>query len=86
MTPASLVRRYSSTDEGPTTVRFPLEVGILIVGPFADAIAYGRSLGLTIEAHRGGGVLVRRYQMVVAGPWVESRKFLELLADMESRG
>lgn len=76
---ADLVRQYGPADEGPIRVRFPLEVGILIAGAFADALAYGRSIGVTIEAHRGGGLLTRRYWMVASAPWPALRRFLQVL-------
>lgn len=81
---AGLIERYGVADAGPIRVRFPLEVGALVAGQFSDAVAYGKSLGLAIDAHRGGGVLIHRYQVVAAGPWADLRRFLEFIVALGS--
>lgn len=49
------------------TARLPYEVGILARGILADLVAYGRSLGLDVQVHRGGGMLVQRGYLVASG-------------------
>lgn len=81
---AGFLAKYGPADAGPIRARFPLDVGALVAGQFADAVAYGKSLGLAIDAHQGGGILVRRYQVVAAGPWPDLRRFLEIIVSLGS--
>lgn len=55
----------SPSDTG--TIRFPYSAGVLATGDVADLVAYGRSLGLTVEHHKGGGWLIRRGWIVAKG-------------------
>lgn len=67
---------------GNGTTRTHVDIGRLIYGRFLDTIAYGRSLGLDIEFHRGGGVLSVRGYVVTTGEWSETRKFLAALGEL----
>ena len=61
----------------PVTASQQCLVGHLLRGRFRDTIAYGRSLGLTVEAHKGSADLAQRRWFVRAeGPWADMRRFL----------
>lgn len=59
------------------TIRFPYEEGILAGGRLADAVAYGRFIGLDVHLYRGGGWLVRRGYVVAMGPEYALYRFAE---------
>lgn len=68
-------------DESRTgTVRFPYEVGILARGKLADTVAYGRSLGLEVQVHVGGGFLVQRGFIVATGKGSALYRLLQRIA------
>lgn len=71
--------KYGATN---ATIRTPVDIGRLVYGQFLDVIAYGRSLGLDVEFHRGGGVLSIRGYVVTSGEWPATRAFLAALAHL----
>lgn len=76
-TAAELLRANSARDPDDTCrIRTPFEVGAFARAAFDDVVAYGRSLGLTVDVHRGGGLLVQRGWLVASGRWGDMRRFL----------
>lgn len=80
---SEVIEAFGKQPDRNANVRVPYRVGALIAGRVADATAYGRSLGLTIETHKGGGWLVRRGYLTAHGRAGDLRRFLSALADIQ---
>lgn len=79
----NLLASVPATEQGTAKVQFPYKVGLLARGAFADVIAFGRSLGLDVNDHRGGGIFERRGYVALAGPWPKVRQFLDRWVQLE---
>ncbi|MCG5464204.1 hypothetical protein MED01_002369 [Micromonospora sp. MED01] len=78
-----LIEAFDKQPDRNANIRVPYKIGALVAGSVADAIAYGRSLGLTIDTHKGGGWLVRRGYLTAHGRAGDLRRFLSVLAGIQ---
>lgn len=63
-------------DDDFGTLRWQYTAPLLVLGDLEDLIAYGRSIGLGIQDHRGGGWLVKRGWIVAKGERARLRRLL----------
>lgn len=79
-TAAGLLAMLDPGETRTGTVRFPFAVGIFAKAELVNAVAYGRSLGLDVQVHKGSGWLIQRGYLVATGPGQDLYRLVDRLA------